>query len=845
MDTLGVTQAASTSAHAEIRAMRSLPLHRGTASACPAIHTTWKRRDLCRTSHRVPTRPRALSASFAFTPPDRNGKLLGEVRVAEGPSFLPARVPEPADNPPKPLKINQDLAMYRARQLRISGYRAASPTRRAKLLAEAEGALRACMAMDPTDGRAYVALGKVLVSGKRFAEAEALYESGCTATCGANAHIWTAWAHLARLQGDLGKARRLFDAAIVASPAHAAAWHGWGQLERTEGNVKRARDLWIKGKSSQALWHTWAALESRRQPVDANRVRALYRRGLQAAPGSRYLLLSWAMWEKAAGDVEAARKLLEQGTQACPRDAALWSAWAKLEEQQGEVGVARELYKQGSVADPSHLYVWQGWGCLEFRQGNNDSARALFQRGISMCPPRAKSAAHLFQPWAVLESRNGNTRLARELFKCAVKADPESSPSWNAWADMEANLGALERANELRNFSMQERREVVKPFNFTTLPKAGTFSSMVRPYKFDLLNDMEAIPSVDPQSLPLQHPFANRVHTADDGFGPSAVLATPATFGTVYLGHTFRACVVLCNLDRTPVSSLSVTTEGGRALLHSNAAGSHLTLPAGEQHSILINHGIKEVGLHTLTCSAAFTDADGNRRQESQAFRFSAANPLIVRTKQRTVDDDILLEVVLESAVQHPFLLTRHAFLANAPYVAQEVSAPAGDGNSEPPLGPLSRSLAKHPLLCPNGGSYGLVFRLSVEPGAPRPGTAPRDPGSGNVPLGKLDLEWTGPMGEERAFLLGLEVHNAGRRPSGPLLVSWRGSATTGAVVASGQHSVPAPALAPGERHRVALRFLPLAAGQQLLAGCLLTDERTGAVLDTLQPREVFIHPGA
>lgn len=93
--------------------MRSLPLHRGTASACPAIHTTWKRRDLCRTSHRVPTRPRALSASFAFTPPDRNGKLLGEVRVAEGPSFLPARVPEPADNPPKPLKINQDLAMVR------------------------------------------------------------------------------------------------------------------------------------------------------------------------------------------------------------------------------------------------------------------------------------------------------------------------------------------------------------------------------------------------------------------------------------------------------------------------------------------------------------------------------------------------------------------------------------------------------------------------------------------------------------------------------------------------------------------------------------------------------------
>ena len=37
---------------------------------------------------------------------------------------------------------------------------------------------------------------------------------------------------------------------------------------------------------------------------------------------------------------------------------------------------------------------------------------------------------------------------------------------------MEEDLGALERANELRNFSMQERVEVVRPANFTTMPQA-------------------------------------------------------------------------------------------------------------------------------------------------------------------------------------------------------------------------------------------------------------------------------------------------------------------------------------------------------------------------------------
>lgn len=39
---------------------------------------------------------------------------------------------------------------------------------------------------------------------------------------------------------------------------------------------------------------------------------------------------------------------------------------------------------------------------------------------------------------------------------------------------MEEDLGALERANELRNFSMQERQEVVRPANFTTLPRGSS-----------------------------------------------------------------------------------------------------------------------------------------------------------------------------------------------------------------------------------------------------------------------------------------------------------------------------------------------------------------------------------
>ena len=50
-----------------------------------------------------------------------------------------------------------------------------------------------------------------------------------------------------------------------------------------------------------------------------------------------------------------------------------------------------------------------------------------------------------------------------------MKANPQSEPSWLAWAQMEEELGLYNRAAELRNFSMQEKQIVQAPANFTTI----------------------------------------------------------------------------------------------------------------------------------------------------------------------------------------------------------------------------------------------------------------------------------------------------------------------------------------------------------------------------------------
>ena len=61
---------------------------------------------------------------------------------------------------------------------------------------QVEEGLRRAIDMDPTDGRAYVSLGKHYLQQRRYKDAAKVYEDGCAATQGQNPFIWQAWATL-------------------------------------------------------------------------------------------------------------------------------------------------------------------------------------------------------------------------------------------------------------------------------------------------------------------------------------------------------------------------------------------------------------------------------------------------------------------------------------------------------------------------------------------------------------------------------------------------------------------------------------------------------------------------
>ena len=418
----------------------------------------------------------------------------------------------------KPLKINQDLTLYRARKLRNeAGFMKSKDDRLSKRY-EAIAMFEKAMAYDVTDGRAYCGIGKILTQMGRLDEAREVYQAGVDAKGGDNAYLWVALAVLEEKAGNKVLARKYYDAATAADKTHAAAWHGWGTLEKNMGNYQRARELYIKGirqvppqeasahlyhslgvmafergrtsearehfrqgvrteagRNSAAIWQSWAILEG--QAGDEEQARKLFQKGLMVAPKSKYIWLAWGTWEAKLGYVDRAKELLAKGCKLNPLDPYLLQALARLEAEQGDLEAARKYFDQGTVLDPTHQANWNAWAMAEWRAGEIDRARNLFQRGVWVNPKHI-NAANLFHAWGVLESREGNISLARQLFKCAVNVNKSSERIWLTWAMMEENQGDDIRAIEIRNMCSQRMAEA--SVGETDLsPAAGTFRPLI------------------------------------------------------------------------------------------------------------------------------------------------------------------------------------------------------------------------------------------------------------------------------------------------------------------------------------------------------------------------------
>lgn len=71
---------------------------------------------------------------------------------------------------------------WRSRQARIEAQQCLDKDKRRALLKKSEETLKRCLALDSSDARTYVVLGKTLMQQRRYDEARKLYSEGTDAT---------------------------------------------------------------------------------------------------------------------------------------------------------------------------------------------------------------------------------------------------------------------------------------------------------------------------------------------------------------------------------------------------------------------------------------------------------------------------------------------------------------------------------------------------------------------------------------------------------------------------------------------------------------------------------------
>ncbi|XP_020581666.1 trafficking protein particle complex subunit 13 homolog isoform X2 [Phalaenopsis equestris] len=240
--------------------------------------------------------------------------------------------------------------------------------------------------------------------------------------------------------------------------------------------------------------------------------------------------------------------------------------------------------------------------------------------------------------------------------------------------------------------------------------------------------------------------FRGRFELQDpsDAIGLPGFLILPQSFGAIYLGETFCSYISINNSSkfeaRDVVIKAEIQTERQRILLLDTSKSPVESIRSGGRYDFIVEHDVKELGPHTLVCTALYNDGDGERKYLPQFFKFVVANPLSVRTKVRTVKENTFLEACIENHTKSDLYMDQVEFEPaphwNASILKAEDCIP--DNNAQ------ASKVFKLPLLIrAGGGIFNYLYQLKH---------SSLDSGQGKVPgsniLGKLQISWRTNLGE-------------------------------------------------------------------------------------------------
>ena len=241
------------------------------------------------------------------------------------------------------------------------------------------------------------------------------------------------------LEGDLSRAKPLYQQVLDHEPANPDALHLLGVSLEQEGQHGPAADL------------IGRAIANNANVPEYHRNRGIALRGL--------------------GDLAAAADCLRQAVTLRPADSLMHRLLAEVEYQRGDLSAAAEAYRAALLHNPGDSEALRDFGNVVAGQGNHEGAINLYRAALPLAPHDPDLFNNLGQALATV----GRLEEAYAAFDTALRLAP------GAAAVMEINLAGVQQSlcdwealdqrwTAIRTAVVTTPRELISPFSFLTIP---------------------------------------------------------------------------------------------------------------------------------------------------------------------------------------------------------------------------------------------------------------------------------------------------------------------------------------------------------------------------------------
>ncbi|KAJ1928687.1 NineTeen Complex (NTC) component [Tieghemiomyces parasiticus] len=266
-----------------------------------------------------------------------------------------------------------------------------------------------------------------------------------------NMGTWFRYAAWEEGQGELARARSIYERALDVEPQNVTTYLKYTELEMKHRNINLARNLFDRVVTLlprvDQFWYKYTLMEEMLDNVAG--ARQIFERWMAWAPDEN----AWSAYIKFEiryEELDRARALYQRFVQVHP-DPKNWLKWVRFEEGNGNLDQVREIFTAaiGLLGDDfidQKLYV--AFAKFEIRAKEYERARVIFKYALERLP-RAKSQS-LYNQYTQFEKQYGDHSGAEDAilakrrlqYQTEVEEHPRNYDVWFDYTRLEEENGS-------------------------------------------------------------------------------------------------------------------------------------------------------------------------------------------------------------------------------------------------------------------------------------------------------------------------------------------------------------------------------------------------------------------